>query len=630
MGLALWLCAALLSGCRIAVVDPETERSVPPDSAGDPANPVIRELPFLAITDASAREDEENLRFRVSLDAPSRHTVTVDYATADGTAQAGADYAPGSGTLTFAASATAQTIVVPLMHDSEEEPAETFTVTLSDPRHATLADHSATGTITDVVTDTEEEPTPHGPAPRAPVLSALSVAPGGTMYPPFVSGTHHYAARCGGAADDNASRTVSVTAQARQPGTRLTLLRADPVGNTVATDSLAAEVAVAPGHDIAVEASNTTGKATYVVHCLPEYLPDFRIVTKSSGAGAGLLFVSSFFCCDHHWAAVVDTNGVPRFHQQGGPNFRHFANGPLLGGRRVRYSDAFHGKVRLFDDDFDLIRTVTTVLPLTYADSHDFLLTDEGNYLFMSYPATVRDPNDGPVVDSAIQEVTAAGSEVFRWNSWDHLKIADCKSDATEYSHLNSLQLVDGDIVASLRYCAQVVRIDRSSGSGALEWKLGGTAPTRSDTTEHLEIVGDPAGEICGPHQATLTAHGTVVLFDNGNHCLGPRKDKPVFTRVVEYDISDGARAVFKREYRRPAGHGYSNHGGGVTVLASGRWLITWGATQGATVPSEDLVAISEVDPATGLAHFEMTASRMSYRVYRERESDIRIPLRLP
>ena len=481
------------------------------------------------------------------------------------------------------------------------------------------------------------------PAPEPPPeLSVLSVTGGGTMYPVFQPEVHHYGARCGVADNDRVPHIVSVTAQARRPGTRLTLLRSDSAANAVATGRLSAEVSVAAGHDLAIRASNGAGTATYVVHCLPAELADIR-VTRRPGVSDGLLLVSAF-CCGHYHAAVVDNHGVPRFHRLGGPNFRRHGNGPLLAGRRVRSSDALHGRIRLFDNDFELIRTVSTVAPIPHADFHDFLFTDEGNYLFISYPGTVRDlsgftndrgepySSEQRMVDSVIQEVTPAGVEVFRWNSWHHLKLADCYFGGTKlsYPHLNSLQLVDGDIVAGLRNCAQAVRIDRSSGSGAIEWQLGGTAPPRNAATEYLEIVDDPAGEICALHQPTLTAAATVVLFDNGIRCLGARKNEPPFTRVVEYDVSDGERAVFKREYRRPAGHGFSIHAGGVTVLDNGHWLITWGATWGATVPAAELVTVSEVDPATGIALFEMTGKALTYRVYREPESDVQLPLRLP
>ena len=58
--------------------------------------------------------------------------VTVDYATSDGTATAGADYTPISGTLTFDGTDLAKTVSIPLINDDTDEDDETFTVTISN------------------------------------------------------------------------------------------------------------------------------------------------------------------------------------------------------------------------------------------------------------------------------------------------------------------------------------------------------------------------------------------------------------------------------------------------------------------------------------------------------------------
>ncbi|MGE0363392.1 MAG: Calx-beta domain-containing protein, partial [Vicinamibacterales bacterium] len=68
----------------------------------DPATPL---LPLLTITDATVTEGNAGsvaATFTVSLSAASTDPVTVDYATANGTATAGSDYTAASGTLTFA------------------------------------------------------------------------------------------------------------------------------------------------------------------------------------------------------------------------------------------------------------------------------------------------------------------------------------------------------------------------------------------------------------------------------------------------------------------------------------------------------------------------------------------------
>ena len=101
----------------------------------------------LQVADAEAAEADLSAAFAVTLDGPADGPVTVDYATADGTAQAGADYTATLGTLTFTPGQTALTVAVPVHDDGINEGAETFTLTLSNAAGAVLADAEATGTI---------------------------------------------------------------------------------------------------------------------------------------------------------------------------------------------------------------------------------------------------------------------------------------------------------------------------------------------------------------------------------------------------------------------------------------------------------------------------------------------------
>ena len=104
--------------------------------------------PSLSIADAQVDEAADAmLEFTVSLSRAASETVTVDWATADGTATAGSDYTADSGTLTFAPDETSKTVAVAVLDDSHDEGNETLTVTLSNPSGAYLADGEATGTI---------------------------------------------------------------------------------------------------------------------------------------------------------------------------------------------------------------------------------------------------------------------------------------------------------------------------------------------------------------------------------------------------------------------------------------------------------------------------------------------------
>src|SRR5829696_6521534 len=85
--------------------------------------------------------------FTVTLSKPSTQTVTVRYATSNGTAIAGTDYTASTGVIEFAAGVTSRTVHVDIIGDTTVESDETFTVTLSSPTGATIADGSAVGTI---------------------------------------------------------------------------------------------------------------------------------------------------------------------------------------------------------------------------------------------------------------------------------------------------------------------------------------------------------------------------------------------------------------------------------------------------------------------------------------------------
>ena len=106
-------------------------------------------LPVLSVADARADEGG-SLEFAVTLSEAAAGEITVDYATSDGTANAGADYTAASGTLTFAAGETAKTVSVALLHDGSAENDETLTLALSNASGATVGDGEATGTVADV------------------------------------------------------------------------------------------------------------------------------------------------------------------------------------------------------------------------------------------------------------------------------------------------------------------------------------------------------------------------------------------------------------------------------------------------------------------------------------------------
>ena len=105
--------------------------------------------PLLSIADASGDEGAGPLTITITLTQPApAGGITVDWSTADGTANAGSDYVADSGSVTLAEGQTSTTINVTLIDDDLTESDETFTVTLTNlVGEALLGSAKATGTI---------------------------------------------------------------------------------------------------------------------------------------------------------------------------------------------------------------------------------------------------------------------------------------------------------------------------------------------------------------------------------------------------------------------------------------------------------------------------------------------------
>ena len=133
----------------------------------------------LSVTGGSVAEGDvgaASLSFLVTLSTPVSWPVTVDYATANGTATAVSDYEAASGTLTFVPGETQKTVVVTVFGDAAVEPDEAFWLNLSDPAGAPVQTAQAAGTIVDDDLGTT--------APLALDLTSLENGEGGvTMIP---------------------------------------------------------------------------------------------------------------------------------------------------------------------------------------------------------------------------------------------------------------------------------------------------------------------------------------------------------------------------------------------------------------------------------------------------------------
>lgn len=110
--------------------------------------------------------------FVVSLSAAVDVPVSVEYATADGSAKAGdGDYVKTSGRVTFAPGETTKNVTVGVLGDNRIEQDETFQLVLSGPVRATLGTTTATATILN------DDVRPVAP----PMVTVVAAAPGSAV-----------------------------------------------------------------------------------------------------------------------------------------------------------------------------------------------------------------------------------------------------------------------------------------------------------------------------------------------------------------------------------------------------------------------------------------------------------------
>ncbi|MEO8428176.1 MAG: Calx-beta domain-containing protein, partial [Verrucomicrobiota bacterium] len=112
----------------------------------------VNNRPSISISDAKIMEGDSGTTGAVliaRLSVRSSETVTVDCATADGTAEQGTDYLAAGGTIIFPAGTTNQTVTVQIVGDTIDELLETLFVNLSNPVNATISDRQGICRIID-------------------------------------------------------------------------------------------------------------------------------------------------------------------------------------------------------------------------------------------------------------------------------------------------------------------------------------------------------------------------------------------------------------------------------------------------------------------------------------------------
>ncbi len=126
--------------CLVVVVSCSDDETTPVEP------PVV--VPELSIGDQTVAEGNPAI-FTVALDQAAERRVTFSYFTSDVSAQANLDYTGVSGVDTIPVDSSGLTILVPTIDDGDDEPDETFTLTVTSVSNADIADSVGMGTIID-------------------------------------------------------------------------------------------------------------------------------------------------------------------------------------------------------------------------------------------------------------------------------------------------------------------------------------------------------------------------------------------------------------------------------------------------------------------------------------------------
>jgi len=103
--------------------------------------------PVVTVGDLVVDEASGQASFAIILNRPSTSTVSLSYATQNGSAVAGSDYVATSGSLNFAAGETVKIVTVALTNDAVAEASESLDLVVSNLVGATTLDASATAII---------------------------------------------------------------------------------------------------------------------------------------------------------------------------------------------------------------------------------------------------------------------------------------------------------------------------------------------------------------------------------------------------------------------------------------------------------------------------------------------------
>lgn len=224
----------------------------------------------------------------------------------------------------------------------------------------------------------------------------------------------------------------------------------------------------------------------------------------------------------------------------------------------------------------------------TPTDGHDLQVLPNGDHLLLSYRlrrgvdlSRYGGPADASIFDTEIQQVSTSGELVWRWNSGDHIPLAETGrwwpyvldhtltigngEQVYDPTHGNSIEPDGKKLLLSLRHTDGVYAISRRTGR--ITWKLGGTHRRQS-----LRVRKDPQGGhmFGGQHDARVMPNGTVTVHDNATM-------RDYAPRAVRYRINARKSTATLVEQVTDPLVDASGGCGSARRYPGGGWLLNWG-----------------------------------------------------
>jgi hypothetical protein len=463
-------------------------------------------------------EDQDSATVTVDRSGDTNQTVSVSYATSDGTATAGEDYTPASGTLTFGPGQTQQTFTVPVVNDAPSGQDETVVLTLSNPVNAQIS----------------------GPNPTNLVIYEVTPTP--TTAITFAQDTFY-------ATDNDGSATVTVNRSGDLSGTSTVQYATSDGTATAPTDYTATSgtLTFTPGQ--------TTQTFTVPLAGDPAQDGDETVVlTLSNPTNAGLVLPNPatldiqdeppqgqgstvFFSAGSYDAWENDGSAIVTVERTGDVNDPVTVQYATSDGTATAPSDYVATSGTLSFGPGETAKTFTVPVVNGAADGNESLsltLSNPTNADILDpnpVPLTIHDPAVGNAAQVAFSSPTYDVYEDEGTATVDVLRTGDINTTVTvQYATSN------GTATAPTDYAVTSGTLTFAPGQTdlAIQVPLANDPAQDGNETVNLTLSGATGADIVSPNPATLTLHDPAPAAPESN----------VFFEYSEYDVSDTDSSV--------------------------------------------------------------------------------------